>query len=171
MSEVQRSAKVSECRRYRYALTRTWKPREPEALFVMLNPSIADGLRDDPTIRKCIGFAQRWALGGIRVVNLFAYRATDPRELRLAQKRGEDVEGPLNTEHLLAHAIDANRVIVAWGAHANFYPQAVRSTLAALGRKPLWSLGVTDGGQPRHPLMLPYSTALQPFSLPERKTP
>lgn len=132
----------------------------------MLNPSIADGLRDDPTVRKCIGFSRRWALGGIRIANLFAFRATDPRELHLAHRRGDDVVGPLNLEHMLAFAGDANRVVIGWGTHARPYSGRVDQVVAALRRNgPLWCLGLTDGGQPRHPLMLPYTTVLEPFAL------
>lgn len=163
MTDMLRTAKVSECFRYRYTLTRSWDAGAREALFVMLNPSIADGMRDDPTVRKCIGFARMWALGGIRIANLFALRATDPRELHLAIRRGDDAVGPLNLEHLRALAEGTCRVVVAWGAHAKPYPEQVASVVAALANGPLCCLGTTADGMPRHPLMLPYSTVLEPW--------
>jgi hypothetical protein len=164
-SEIARSAKISECGRYRYALTRTWNAPAGEALFVCLNPSTADGLRDDPTIRKCLGFARRWGMGGIRVANLFAYRATKPQELRRAQKRGVDIVGPMNDEHLLALAHGAGRVVVAWGAHAEPYDVRVNRVLTLLAphvlNQRVWCFGVSKQGHPLHPLMLQYSTPLQ----------
>jgi len=166
MTDMLRTAKVSECGRYRYALTRTWDAGAREVLFVMLNPSTADGMRDDPTVRKCIGFARRWALGGIRVANLFALRATKPLELHLALRRGDDAVGPLNTEHLIALAEGTARVVLAWGANAKPYPDHVARTLDTLSRGPLCCLGKTEDGLPRHPLMLPYSTTLEPWSAP-----
>jgi len=81
MSEMVRSAVISKCGRYRYLLTRKWGKRTDFATFVMLNPSTADGFRDDATIRKCIGFAKRWGFDGIQVVNLFAWRSRDPLDL------------------------------------------------------------------------------------------
>lgn len=158
-----RGAKVSDCGRYRYALTRRWDAGALDVLFVMLNPSTADGLRDDPTVRKCMGFARKWAFGGIRIANLFALRATEPRELHLAIRRGFDAVGPLNLEHVRALAENTSRVVLAWGAHARGYPDAVARVVAALDRGPLCCLGTTDDGLPRHPLMLPYSTPLEPF--------
>jgi hypothetical protein len=74
-------AEFSDCGTYRYALWRTWNALQPGVLFVGLNPSTADATTDDPTIRRCIGFAKRWGYGGITMANVFAYRATDPREM------------------------------------------------------------------------------------------
>ena len=159
--EIKRGAKLSECGRYRYALTRTWDASAGEALFVMLNPSTADGRVDDPTIRKCIGFARDWGVGGIRVANLFALRATDPKELHTAHRRGEDAIGPLNIEYVQALALGAERVILAWGAHARPYVDHVRRVVTSIKARPLWCLGTTGDGQPRHPLMLAYSTKLE----------
>jgi hypothetical protein len=80
VAEIERTATISDCGRYRYTLGRTWSD-EPPVLFVMLNPSTADADVDDNTISKCIGFAKRWGHGGITVVNLYAWRATNPKEL------------------------------------------------------------------------------------------
>src|SRR5262249_14212908 len=91
--EVRRAAVISDCGRYRYSLTRRWgDAAEPRALFVMLNPSTADAEQDDPTIRRCIGFAKAWGMGSLEVVNLYALRATDPAALLSAP----DPIGPKN---------------------------------------------------------------------------
>lgn len=164
MADVQRTAKISTCQRYRYALTRTWDASKGEALFVMLNPSTANGHVDDPTIRKCMGFARLWGLGGVRVANLFALRATDPRDLHAAIRRGEDAVGPLNDEHVLALAHGVNRVVLAWGSNAHPYWHRAAHVSNVLEKYGLHCLGVTDNGQPRHPLMLAYETELEPIA-------
>lgn len=96
-------AHLSACGAYRYALRRTWDPARPAALFVGLNPSTADAERDDPTTRRCVRFARDWGFGGLLVGNLFAYRATRPRDLRAA---AEPV-GPENDWWLAALAREA----------------------------------------------------------------
>lgn len=166
MTDITRAAKLSDCGRYRYALTRTWEAKSGAVLFVMLNPSTADGLRDDPTIRKCIGFARRWGFGEIRIANLFAYRATQPQELRRAQKHGVDIVGPQNLEHILALTHGARRIVMAWGAHAEpWHPYATKVTAhvrkAASLSASLACFGVSKLGHPLHPLTLAYSTPLQ----------
>jgi hypothetical protein len=163
VTDMLRTAMVSECGRYRYALTRRWDAGALDVLFVLLNPSIADGMRDDPTVRKCVGFARRWALGGIRIANLFALRATDPKELHLAIKRGNDAVGPENLEHLVELAAGTSRVVLGWGHHAQHYPEQIERVVKALNRGPLCCLGTTDDGQPRHPLMPAYTTVLEPW--------
>ena len=129
--------------RYRYRLWRRWDRSKPVVAFVMLNPSSADGRRDDPTIRRCIGFARAWGFGGIDVVNLFAYRASEPRRLREV----DDPVGPDNARYLRRAIRRADLVVLAWGAHA------VAAGLLSLPRARC--LGLTRAGQPRHPLYLP----------------
>jgi hypothetical protein len=163
MTDMQRTAKVSECGRYRYELERRWDANARAVLLVGLNPSIADGRRDDPTARKGIGFAKRWGFGGLFMGNLYALRATYPRELHLAIRRGDDAEGPDNLKHLAELAGRVSRVVVCWGANAQGYPNQVERVVKALGDAPLFCLGTTDDGQPRHPLMLAYSTVLVPW--------
>jgi hypothetical protein len=160
---MKRDAVISSCGRYRYRLSRHWGPG-PEATFIMLNPSTADGFADDATIRKCIGFAQRWKMGGMYVGNLFAVRATKPKEM----KRAADPVGPENASHLewLCERADKNggKVVAAWGVHGRYMDQA--STF--LGWCLNWevqplTLGLTDGGYPRHPLYVPYDTKPVPL--------
>lgn len=147
------AAVISDCGRYRYELIRRWGA-DPMLEFVMLNPSTADAEVDDPTIRRCIGFARLWGYGGIVVRNLYAYRATDPEVL----VNVDDPIGPKNRAYLgnnIAHC-----TIVAWGANPaavgwwNGYPYNIT---AALKRPRLYCLGVNSNGSPKHPLYVPSS--------------
>jgi len=155
------SAELSPCLQYRYTLTRVWDEYRPRVLWVMLNPSTADGDTDDPTIRKCVGFARRWDAGAIEVVNLYAFRATDPRALRAA---GSPV-GPENDARIAAAVGRADVILCAWGAHepaSTPRTERVRALIGGRGRV-AYCLGRAAGGQPRHPLMLAYVTPRQPF--------
>lgn len=159
---VRRMADLSDDGRYRYWLGRFWADTRVMSLaFIMLNPSTADADDDDPTIRKCVGFARRLGYTGVSVFNLYAYRATEPRDLAAARRRGVDVVGPENDERLRTMLVSRMRagcgVVAAWGAHA---PDArVREVLAMPGSRALCTLGLTTKGVPRHPLMLGYEGA------------
>lgn len=144
------SADVSECGRYRYALERWWMFGTGTVLFVMLNPSTADAVDDDPTVRRCISFAQRWGHQRLIVCNLFAWRATDPRELRTAA----DPVGPMNDERMAECAGVASLILCAWGNHGAHAgrDKYVREALYTI--RPLHHLGLTGKRQPRHPLYL-----------------
>lgn len=153
-----RTAVVSACGTYRYRLGRRWDHTAPPLCFVMLNPSTADHVADDATIRKCVGFASRYGYGALDVVNLFAYRATNPACLRAA---GFPI-GPLNDGWIETAARAAGDVVVAWGAQARARPSRVRDVLDILKRcnvRP-YVLDRCDDGAPAHPLMLPYSCSL-----------
>lgn len=158
----ERGAKLSDDGVYRYQLSRRWAPGYLLP-FVMLNPSTADAELDDPTIRRCRGFAHDLGFPGFAVYNLWAYRATKPRDLFLALARGIDVVGPENNqllEGLFWSAHFAHHpVVAAWGAHA--LENRVAEVLAIPhARTQLYHLGLTAAGQPRHPLMLPKSARL-----------
>jgi hypothetical protein len=158
---MHRDATISDCGRFRYLLSRTWNADLPPLLFVMLNPSTADALEDDATIRRCVNFARaEGRFGGIEVVNLFAFRATDPADLRRA---GWPV-GPDNDAHIVAAALRASAVCVAWGAvkEAEERVQVVMPNIRAAGHAPQ-CLHVTRSGFPGHPLYLASSKRLQPF--------
>src|SRR5438128_11131670 len=114
LATVIGGATFSRDRRYRYRLWRRWDRSRAVVAFVMLSPSTADAMHDDPTIRRCVGFARAWGCGGVDVVNLFALRATDPRALRKAA----DPIGPANERHLRRAVRAAGLVVLAWGAHA-----------------------------------------------------
>lgn len=147
--------------RYRYTLSRRFPEGTGTCLFVMLNPSTADSRRDDPTIRRCIGFARRWGFGQLRVVNLFALRATDPRGLRGAREPTH-VVGPRNDAVLHREVRRADVVVAAWGAHGTLHDRAAR-VLEGLPDVDWQCLGTTRTGQPRHPLMLRGDTKLRPL--------
>ncbi|MDX1418627.1 MAG: DUF1643 domain-containing protein [Rubricoccaceae bacterium] len=147
-------AEFSRCGRYRYLLTRTWDPARERVVFIGLNPSTADATRDDPTIRRIVGFARRWGAGGVDVLNLFAYRATDPR----AMKAAADPVGPENDRYLAAYAGCAAVTVAAWGVHGAHRGRA-EAVAAWLGD--LRCLGTTRAGHPRHPLYLRRNTPLQ----------
>lgn len=161
------SATFSPDRVYRYALTRTWNPGGPVVAFVMLNPSTADAFRSDPTIRRCLGFARAWACGGLAVCNLFGLRATDPSALR----GHPDPVGP-DADLVLADILGAGRVshvIAAWGVHGTHLDRdrQVAALLARTGH-PLYCLGTTAAGHPRHPLYVRADAPLVPFRPPAR---
>lgn len=158
-SDMVRDAVISACGRYRYRLSRRWGSG-PYLLFVMLNPSTADATQDDRTIRRCIRFAKDHHYDGIEVVNLYAFRATDPLDLKAA---GYPV-GPDNDSHILAAIQGAGAVCVAWGDRARGLarPDEVLALLRSTGRA-LNCLSITKHGLPAHPLMLPASCRLAPF--------
>jgi hypothetical protein len=157
-------AHLSPCGTYRYRLRRWWNERpERWALWIMLNPSTADAIQDDPTIRRCIGFSKAWGLDGLMVGNVFALRATDPKELRNVR----DPYGPGNGTHLYAMAQLAEIVICGWGA-SDFVSQTHVSCLLRDLDKPTFCLGTTKAGHPRHPLYVASATERQPFPTKEK---
>lgn len=160
---------------YRYLLQRDWwqrdNPRGPIDLvtFVMLNPSTADGQVDDPTIRRCIGFARREGAQRLTVVNLYALRATDPGEL----SAHPDPVG-IGNDALLADVArdhDRFRTVVAWGAHKMATAERIRilADAATTAGTTLWCLGTTKSGAPRHPLYVKADQPLVPWLLAARR--
>lgn len=153
-----------DCGIYRYELNRVWDwdSQLPVVGWVMLNPSTATATTDDPTIRRCIGFTKRWGYGGLVVRNLFALRATDPREL----KRHPDPGGPDNAEHLMMATHDAFTVC-AWGSHP-LAAEPGRALIGSLQRAGIdvRFLGTTKGGHPRHPLYVRSDAELAPLREP-----
>ena len=141
------TATLSHCRTYRYSLTREWGSGLA-VLFVGLNPSTADEMLDDPTIRRCVSFAREWGYARLHMANLFAFRATDPRDM----KNASDPVGPENDKHLLALANDSALTVAAWGVHGTLGGRhnAVRGMLPRLHY-----LRLTKDGHPGHPLYLP----------------
>lgn len=127
---------------YRYYLWREWDAAAPTVTFVLLNPSTADAEHDDPTLRRCVGFARRWGCGRLELLNLFALRATSPAELR----RAADPVGPENDTILRAAR---GVIVVGWGNHGALHGRD-REVLGLLGE--VLVLGFTKQGQPRHPL-------------------
>lgn len=171
-SDEKRSAIITDDERYRYNLQRVWNSKLPLCIFNMLNPSTADHTKDDPTIRRCIGFASRWGCGGILIVNLFAYRATKVSDLKKAKC---SIVGPQNRTYIQEAAIIAEEdqrhglnvpYVCAWGPNGALGGQAetVLSWIDEIGPKTS-CLGLTKDKYPRHPLMVPYSAELQPYNV------
>jgi hypothetical protein len=152
--DAQSIATYSACLAYRYALTRVWNPDATRALFIMLNPSTATEVQNDPTVERCERRARALGFGAFRVTNIFAYRATDPKVMR-AQA---DPIGPLNDAAITEGTHWADNILCAWGSHGAHLDRG--AAVAALLRQtglPLWHLGLTKAGAPKHPLYISYS--------------
>jgi hypothetical protein len=156
-------AVYSECEGYRYALTRVWDEAGPRVLFIMLNPSKATEVQNDPTVERCERRARVLGFGGFRVMNIFAWRETDPRLLRAAS----DPVGPENDRLLLDALPWADTIIAGWGVHGEHLSrgQQVEALLRGAGAS-LHCLGLSKAGHPRHPLYIAYAT--QPQAWPGR---
>lgn len=148
---MDRGATFSPCRTYRYRLWRTWDEDGATLAVIGLNPSTADETTDDPTIRRCLGFARAWGYGSLLMVNLFAYRSTDPQGLLTVA----DPIGPENDDHLTRAAW--GNVLAAWGAHPLARERA-ENVLRMLNWRDVECLGVTKSGAPKHPLYIAAST-------------
>ncbi len=147
--------------RYRYLLWRTWAAARPRLLWVLLNPSTADGQTADPTLRRCIGFSREWGYGGLEIVNLFAFRTRQPHDLQSTP----DPVGSENDRYLAEAATRATRILVAWGERGTYH-QRDRTVLALLSQhavQPLSCLGTTQNGCPCHPLYRARSTRPVPY--------
>jgi hypothetical protein len=139
--------------KFRYVLERTLLPHvDRRCLFVMLNPSTADAKMDDPTIRRCRRFALDNGFGIMTVVNLFAYRATDPLVLT-ATSQYFDVIGEDNNKHISAMAEQSNLIIAAWGTRGKFL-QRDKEVLALLSQYDIYCVGKNKDGSPKHPLYI-----------------
>ena len=142
---VNKNATFSDCRKYRYALSRTWNGKKKTILFIGLNPSTADEKIDDPTIRRCINYAKNWGYGSLLMVNLFAYRATMPTELK-------NVKNPIGNDNDL-HIIELSKkvdvAVDAWGNEGSLLnrDKEVKKIIPNLK-----CLKINKSGQPAHPL-------------------
>lgn len=148
-------AVYSDCENYRYSLTRVWEDRQPKALFIMLNPSTATEVQNDPTVERCERRARALGFGGFQVTNIFAWRDTDPKKMRAAA----DPVGRENDVTILSGCDWADQIVCAWGAHGSHLDRgtSVERLLRATGR-PLHHLGLTKAGHPKHPLYIAYAT-------------
>ncbi len=189
---MKRETIFSPCRQYRYTLWREWRSpmvcdscapyilgESPDmveckqcensqkyAMFIGLNPSTADETQDDPTIRRCTGFAKAWGYGALCMTNIFAFRATDPRVM----KQQKEPVGEDNQRHIVECASNAGIVVAAWGTHGVFKNQDfnVRLWIASINT-PIFHLGLSKEGHPKHPLYLKADTKPMPFNEPLRK--
>ena len=148
---MKKEAVISECGLYRYSLLRVWEEDEQSArliLFIGLNPSTADAEKDDPTIRRLIGFAKLWGYGGMLMGNIFAFRSTDPKRLVTC----DDPVGEYNDRWLRVLADRAMMKVACWGIHGGLLDRQ-RQVLKFLSS--LYVFGLTLNGLPKHPLYLP----------------
>lgn len=154
------TAVYSPCESYRYALTRIWNPQGRRVTFVLLNPSTATEVQNDPTVERCERRARALGYGAFRVCNIFAFRATDPKVMRAHP----DPIGPANDAAVLEGADWAEAVICAWGTHGAHLDRgiAVEALLRASGR-PLFHFGLSLAGHPRHPLYIGYDRQPEPW--------
>lgn len=166
---MNRGAVFSSCGLYRYSLWRVWDPTRPRLLFVMLNPSTADAEKNDPTVERCQRRAVADGFGGVEVVNLFAFKATNPQDMIDSAEAGIDIIGKENDCAIIEAAKRAGRVICAWGTYGSYQDRGrdVAFLMAHYGApnieggKELHALKLTMSGHPAHPLYLPNS--LKPF--------
>lgn len=180
MSSVVKAAKLSDDGVYRYTLSRIWDADYPPVLFIGLNPSTADAEVDDPTIRRCVGYAREWGYGGLLMGNLFAYRATNPKDLPAIPFENSPVLSPvgefgpwhagdresMNTYHLRKMADRAGLIVAAWGSTKLpcGWEYQDRVVMRDLGR-PLHALGLTKDGHPRHPLYMRADARPRPLKI------
>lgn len=156
-------AVISPCGLYRYRLTRQWGPRPP-VNFILLNPSTADAIRPDPTMTRCVNYARAWGRDGIVITNLFAFRSSDPKDLRSAP----DPIGSLNDLDLITCAHNSCLIVCGWGADPFAQEQArrVKSMLRERGyANKTHVLRLTKSGAPGHPLYLPKNLTPQLWKL------
>lgn len=157
LGDERSGAQFDDLRMHRYALWRHWADGEGHCMWIGLNPSTADHAKDDPTIRKCCGFAKRWGFGGIYMLNLYTQISTNPKFL---------IEDGLSSEAadlFRQYATCAGRIVACWGAF--------RAACAGLWRvqpmlpdgAELSCLGVTQNGAPKHPLYVPYTATCLPY--------
>lgn len=160
-SDIERKALFSKCRKYRYALWRRWDEKQKQLLFIGLNPSMANEFEDDPTIRRCIGFAHSWGYGGFCIANLYAFCHPYPKELFKAK----DPVGPKNDFYLKQFIEENDQVALIWGNEAN-HSDRYKEVLKLIEQP--FCLHVNKSGQPAHPLYLKKHLKLIPFLKPNQ---
>lgn len=154
------TAQYSDCEQYRYMLERVWDTDGERALFIMLNPSKATEVQNDPTVERCERRARALGFGAFRVVNIFAWRETDPKRLRQA---AEPV-GPENDAAIAEGCAWADRIIAGWGAHGAHRGRGAEVEALLRGQgAPVAHLGLTKEGHPRHPLYIAYARQPEPW--------
>ena len=147
-------ASYSDCEGYRFALTRVWDAKGPKVTFVMLNPSTATEVQNDPTVERCERRARTLGYGAFQVTNIFAFRATDPRVM----KTQIDPVGADNNAMILAAAAWADLVVCAWGSHGAHLGRGQEvGDMLRQTNQPLHHLGLTKEGHPKHPLYIGYA--------------
>lgn len=161
---IMGTAVFSDDGRYRYALTRRWGDGAA-MVWIMLNPSTADADENDPTIKRCIGFAQRWGYDALTVVNVFAFCTSSPAVLLRASEEGVDIVGPANDAAIRELTEGAPLIVAAWGEKGAYLGRD-RAVVQLLEGRALMALALTGNGSPGHPLYLLRTSTPQPFTLP-----
>lgn len=154
---LESGATFSQSGAYRYDLWRRWSMFGKTLVFIGLNPSTADAKRDDPTVRRCIRFAQAMGYGGMVMLNLFAYRATLPSDMKQVD---DPTGGPEHDQYLMKYAGEGHTVVAAWGVHGG-YRGRDKQVLQIFGK--VHCLGMTKEGFPRHPLYLKKDCQLKEY--------
>lgn len=152
--DAQSTAVYSDCENYRYSLTRIWDPEGRKAAFVMLNPSTATEVQNDPTVERCERRARALGFGAFTVTNIFAWRDTDPKKMRKAI----DPVGRENDNAIREACEWADQIVAAWGTHGAHLErgQHVENLLRASGLS-VYHLGLSKAGHPKHPLYIAYA--------------
>ena len=151
-------AQYSDCEQYRYALTRVWELETSQVVFVMLNPSTATEVQNDPTVERCERRARTLGFGGFQVINIFAWRSTDPKKMRVAK----DPIGPDNDKTIMKACRWGDQIIAAWGTHGSHLNRGSEvEKILRKSNKPIFHLGLSKGGHPKHPLYIAYSQKLE----------
>lgn len=149
----------SPCRVWRYVLWRTWDKERKHVAFIGLNPSTADEENDDPTVRRCIRFAQKWGYGGMYMLNIFAFRATDPKVMKAAKYPiGEE-----NDYYLKIYHDKSVLTVACWGIHGAFMSRGKQVSQTLHGIK---CFGIVKNGEPKHPLYLRSDSELEVYNGP-----
>lgn len=147
------TAVYSDCERYRYTLTREWDSTGRKVAFVMLNPSTATEVQNDPTVERCERRARALGFGAFRVCNIFAWRDTDPFQM----KKAAEPIGAANDAAIVEACQWADTVVAAWGTHGAHLQRGPQvETLMRTVGKPLYHLGLSKAGHPKHPLYIAY---------------
>lgn len=170
MNYTSKGAVLSDDRAFRYHLWRSWSGVDlftpVSMIFIMLNPSTADGREDDPTIKRCVGFARSYGCERLDVVNLFAYRATKPEDLKRSVKASGLVGDPENDGFIMRLLADRPSAVVvaAWGEHGRMLGRdAEMLALLKLARRQPFALRISESGMPSHPLYIPANADLVPY--------
>jgi hypothetical protein len=147
---VSSNAIFSECSKYRYTLSRIWDEDEPICVFIGLNPSTADIQYNDPTLNRCMRSAMDWGFGSLIMLNIFAYRSTDPKGLYTQ----EDPIGKYNNKYLIEIVSKADIIIAAWGTHGEYLNRGNNVIEMLSSIKKLHCLDINKNGTPKHPLYI-----------------
>ena len=155
---MKKDAILSDCKKYRYWLSRTWDESKPLIGFIGLNPSTADHIDDDRTISRCINFAKSWGAGGFYMMNLFAYRATAP----LNMMEAEEPIGMENNNYLQELKNKVEKVVICWGDNGRHNGRS-KEVLSLLDQGDLYCITINKSGEPKHPLYIKGDAQLIPY--------